>query len=1024
MVDQSLRAKFIKRRSYIRPINDEGTIFETDEQAVNRQIEHQEYLWVNAKKEKFKYILQEVEHGSEDDKRNAAARFWEATRLNEHEHAELAELRGLIESHKVSLSGRVKWMAGTSVIKERPASAFNCSATDIAIPADFVDVFWLLLQGCGVGFKPKPGMLTGFGKKVEVVIVGSERTGRGGAEKTTESFDGVTWTIKFGDSAKAWAKGVGKLTTGKYRAQRLVLDLSELRPAGERLRGYGWISSGWEPFAKGLKIITDVLNDKAGEYLDALDIGDIANALGTVLSSRRSAQIWLMEDHAPELEDFITAKNRDHEGQILDGKWWRSQSNNSIAFNKRPPKAVLNKLLRNVLKGGEPGLYNLERARKVAPWAKATNPCAEIILPSKGFCVARNTKVITREGLFNIEERVGKKTEIWNGKRWSSVTPYQTGESVTLFRVYANDGSYLDVTANHRWQVFYKNKSEAWADGIEKEVTTLELIELIGDEKRVVRLPDFTITHDEGVVLPDRYAYTAGVFLGDGCLSTAPGAVMVDLYGDKQNLPLLATVGSTRRTNGNGKEFTRARLHLDAVVAQRLRESLSEVFTWSLQDRLAFLAGLIDTDGSETGTGGVRFYTGNYTRSQEVQLLLRSVGLKGSLNKMAEAGEATNLGTRKTDMWYIQITDARGIPCARVDVSGGHEPVGKGKYQLISSIERLPQEGPSYCLTEPEFGMCVFGNMLTYQCNLVQIVWSRFNGDWDGLMRAHFLMARANYRQTQVNMRDGVLQLQWNDNNQLLRLCGVSPTGIIGSDVKTKEQRRELRAISRYGADSMADELAQNRAALVTQVQPGGTSSKVLGLEGDEVQEGAHVSPTRFLLNNVNFSRHDPLVEKARAANYRVFENPSDPENMLIAMPVAFPASDVYKKVTLSNGEVAEVSTETAIDQLERYLALMEDYVDHNCSITISFDETEIKDIVDWLYKHWDSYIGVSFMHRNDPTKTAQDLGFAYLPQEAISEETYLAYAASLLPIDLSDDAEQDKIGDLDACTAGACPIK
>jgi ribonucleoside-triphosphate reductase len=694
MVDQSLRAKFIKRRSYIRPINDEGTIFETDEQAVNRQIEHQEYLWKNAKKEKFKYILQEAEHGSEDDKRNAAARFWEATRLNEHEHAELAELRGLIESHKVSLSGRVKWMAGTSVIKERPASAFNCCATYIAIPADFVDVMWLLLQGCGVGFKPKPGMLTGFGKKMEVVTVGSERTGRGGAENTTESFDGVTWTIKFGDSAKAWAKGVGKLTTGKYRAQRLVLDLSELRPAGERLRGYGWISSGWEPFAKGLKIITDVLNDKAGEYLDALDIGDIANALGTVLSSRRSAQIWLMEDHAPELEDFIIAKNRDHEGQILDGKWWRSQSNNSIAFNKRPPKAVLNKLLRNVLKGGEPGLYNLERARKVAPWANLTNPCAEIILPSCGLC------------------------------------------------------------------------------------------------------------------------------------------------------------------------------------------------------------------------------------------------------------------------------------------------------------------------------------------NLVQIVWSRFNGDWDGLMRAHFLMARANYRQTQVNMRDGVLQLQWNDNNQLLRLCGVSPTGIIGSDVKTKEQRRKLRAISRQGADSMADELVQNRAALVTQVQPGGTSSKVLGLEGDEVQEGAHVSPTRFLLNNVNFSRHDPLVEKARAANYRVFENPSDPENMLIAMPVAFPASDVYKKVTLSNGEVAEVSTETAIDQLERYLALMEDYVDHNCSITISFDETEIKDIVDWLYKHWDSYIGVSFMHRNDPTKTAQDLGFAYLPQEAISEETYLAYAASLLPIDLSDDAEQDKIGDLDACTAGACPIK
>lgn len=692
---QSLRAKLIERRTYLRPIDDSGEIFETQDQAIDRQIEHQHYLWTNAKKKKFKYLKVQAEEsirlGDGATSAGLYNQYRAAIRLNAEELAELAELRGLIRARRASLSGRVKWMAGTDVIKERPASAFNCAFTDVRIPADLVDIFWLLLQGTGTGFKPRPGLLTGFARQMEVEIIGSTRTERGGREKTIETFDGETWTISFGDSAKGWAKGIGKLVGGKFRAKKLVIDLSELRPAGQRLRGYGWISSGWEPFAKGIKIITDVMNARAGETLDAIDIGDIVNALGTVLSSRRSAQIWLLEDDAPELEAFIVAKN----DMYALGREWREQSNNSIAFKHRPSKEKLNRLLRNVLRGGEPGLYNLAAARRAAPWVEGTNPCGEIRLPSKGFC------------------------------------------------------------------------------------------------------------------------------------------------------------------------------------------------------------------------------------------------------------------------------------------------------------------------------------------NLVQVVWSRFNGDFAGLTRATYVMARANYRQTQVSMRDGVLQLQWDDNNRLLRLCGVSPTGIVGSDVEFDTDKMEmLRYWAIAGANDMADELGSNRAALVTQVQPAGTSSKVLGEIGDEVQEGAHVSPSRFFLNNVNFSRHDKLVEKARAAGYKVSEHPSQKESVLVAIPVAFPASSAYRKVALPSGEVGEVSFETAIDQLERYKRLMTHYVQHNCSITIYFEEKEIATIVDWLYHNWDAYIGVSFMPRPDPTKTAEELGFSYLPQEPISEEHFNSYVAGLTDIDLTDDKEQDGIDDLTACNTGACPIK
>jgi hypothetical protein len=60
--------------------------------------------------------------------------------------------------------------------------------------------------------------------------------------------------------------------------------------------------------------------------------------------------------------------------------------------------------------------------------------------------------------------------------------------------------------------------------------------------------------------------------------------------------------------------------------------------------------------------------------------------------------------------------------------------------------------------------------------------------------------------------RAGVLQLAWHDNNKLLRLCGVSPTGVMGSDIaKDGSAMAYLAQVSRDAANGMADELGQNR---------------------------------------------------------------------------------------------------------------------------------------------------------------------------------------------------------------------
>ena len=167
------------------------------------------------------------------------------------------------------------WLGGTDVAKRREASQFNCSFTNAETVYDIVDILWLLMQGCGVGFRPIVGQITGFKKRIQdVKIIRSTRKDKNGRQGNTESYDESTgtWTISVGDSAEAWAKSIGKLVAHKFPANKLVLDFSQIRPAGERLKGYGWISSGDASLVKAYTAIVELLNKRTDSLLTRIQI--------------------------------------------------------------------------------------------------------------------------------------------------------------------------------------------------------------------------------------------------------------------------------------------------------------------------------------------------------------------------------------------------------------------------------------------------------------------------------------------------------------------------------------------------------------------------------------------------------------------------------------------------------------------------------------------------------------------------------------------------------------------------------
>ena len=603
--------------------------------------------------------------------------------LTDVEYGELYDLEQLMLDRKVAMSGRTLWLGGTDVAKTREASQFNCSFTHVETVYDVVDCLWLLLQGCGVGFKPIVGTLNGFSKPIKNIrVVRSTRTEKGGLEHNVETFDQETktWTIQVGDSAEAWAKSIGKLIAGKYAADTLVLDFSQLRPAGERLKGYGWISSGDSAISTAYVAIANILNGRADSLLTRMDILDIINHLGTILSSRRSAEIALFDYGQPEWEEFAVAKK----------DWWlynnshRQQSNNSLVFKEKPLKADLQKIFDLMLEAGgsEPGFINEVEALRRAPWFKGANPCVEILLGNKSFC------------------------------------------------------------------------------------------------------------------------------------------------------------------------------------------------------------------------------------------------------------------------------------------------------------------------------------------NLTETDIAKFKGDTAGLHNAIRLAARANYRQTCVNLQDGILQESWHLNNYFMRLCGVGLTGIAKRPDMNGYDYEYLKRTATGAAIGMAQELDLPSPKNITCVKPSGTLSKIM-----DTTEGIHKPLGKYIFNNVQFSKFDPIVEVLRDANYNVVNHPTDDSGVLITFPVEW--IDVpFHKVS---GK--EVNLDTAIEQLEKYKLIQTSWTQQNTSVTISYDPTEVPAIIDWLLDNWDCYVGVSFIYRTDPTKTAKDLGYLYLPQEVVDEQTFRNYVQQLSPVSLENANSFDEIMGED-CATGACPIR
>jgi ribonucleoside-triphosphate reductase (thioredoxin) len=291
------------------------------------------------------------------------------------------ELEEAVLNQSIMPSMRALMTAGPALDRCH-VGGYNCSYVPVDSPRAFDESMYILMCGTGVGFSVERHCI----EKLPMV---------------SEEFHDTDTVIKVGDSRPGWAKSLKELIAMLYSGQVPKFDVSEVRPAGARLKTFGGRASGPQPLVELFNFCIEKFKGAAGRRLYPIECHDIMCKIGEVVvvgGVRRSALISLSN------------LNDDQMAHAKSGQWWenegqRALANNSVAYKTKPEMGTFMREWLSLYdsKSGERGIFNRQSAKKQA--AKngrretehdfGCNPCSEIILRPYQFC--NLSEVVVRE---------------------------------------------------------------------------------------------------------------------------------------------------------------------------------------------------------------------------------------------------------------------------------------------------------------------------------------------------------------------------------------------------------------------------------------------------------------------------------------------------------------------------------------------------------------------------------------------------------------------------------------------------
>ena len=301
------------------------------------------------------------------------------------------ELEQAILGQEIMPSMRAMMTAGPALDRDNTAG-YNCSYLPVDDPKSFDEAMYILLCGTGVGFSVERQFIS---KLPEV----------------PELFESESIVV-VKDSKEGWAKGFRQVLALLWAGEIPKWDVSQVRPAGARLKTFGGRASGPAPLVELFNFAVSTFKTAQGRKLSSMECHDLMCFIGQIVvvgGVRRSAMISLSN-----LSD-------DRMRHAKSGQWWetaghRALANNSVSYTEKPDmETFMREWLALVeSKSGERGIFNREASKKQAAkfgrrdpnYEFGTNPCSEIILRPYQFCNLTECVVRATDTMQDLERKV------------------------------------------------------------------------------------------------------------------------------------------------------------------------------------------------------------------------------------------------------------------------------------------------------------------------------------------------------------------------------------------------------------------------------------------------------------------------------------------------------------------------------------------------------------------------------------------------------------------------------------------
>ncbi len=293
-------------------------------------------------------------------------------------------------------------------------------------------------------------------------------------------------------------------------------------------------------------------------------------------------------------------------------------------------------------------------------------------------------------------------------------------------------------------------------------------------------------------------------------------------------------------------------------------------------------------------------------------------------------------------------------------------------------------------------------------CNLSEIVAREDDTEESLLRKVRVASILGTYQSTLTDFP--YIDQEWRLNCEQERLLGVSITGQWDCpEVRKADVLQKLRKEALKVNKDFAQRFGISSSTCVTCVKPSGNTSQTV-----DSSSGIHVRYAPHYIRRVRINATDPLFAMLKDQGVPYFPENGQTEENATTWVVEFPVEAPDRNAKFKDDI-------TALEQLEYWKLVKENFTEHNPSVTIYVKPDEWLMVGNWVYNNWDLVGGLSFLPSSDHV-------YALAPYEAITEEKYKSLKEKVGDIDYSlivmyEKTDQTEVKKELACAGGACEL-